>query len=95
MNTPSKPRRADARNVRRRDNIRPALLSAAGRCYAQRERLVYESAKRRLQRFSITIGGSYPAEMYERGGVGTVELNRDDASATSSTLASPPHPLCR
>ena len=56
MDTPSKPRGADARNDRRRDDIRPAFSSAAGRCYAQRERLVYESAERRPQCFSITIG---------------------------------------
>jgi hypothetical protein len=47
----------DARNARCRDDIRPAFSSAAGRCYAQRERLVYESTERRLQCFSATVGG--------------------------------------
>jgi hypothetical protein len=97
MNTPSKPRGTDARSTddRRRDDIRPAPSSAAGRCYAQRERLVYESAERRLQCFSITIGGGHPTELRERGDVGAVELKHDDAGATSPTFANSPHPLGR
>jgi hypothetical protein len=86
---------AALRNVRRPDDIRPAPSSAAGRCYAQRERLVYESAERRPQGFSITISRGHPTELRERGDVGAVELNRDDAGVTSPTFASPPHPLRR
>ena len=97
MDTPSKPRGADARSTddRRRDDIRPAFSSAAGRCYAQRERLVYESAERRPQCFSITIGRGHPTELRERGDVGAVELKHDDAGATSPTFANSPHPLGR
>jgi hypothetical protein len=86
---------ADARNACRRDDIWPALSSAAGRRYAQHERLVYETTERRPQGFSVTIGRGQPAETYERGDVGAVELERDDAGATSPTFANPPHPLGR
>jgi Tn3 transposase DDE domain len=47
----------DARYACCRDDIWPAFSSAARRCYAQRERLVYESTERRLQCFSATVGG--------------------------------------
>jgi hypothetical protein len=97
MNTPSKPRGADARarTTAAPMDIRPVFSSAAVRCYGQRERLVYESAERRPQCFSVTVGGGYPAEMHERGDVGAVELKHDDAGATSPTFANSPHPLGR
>ena len=80
---------------RRRDDIWPAFSSAAGRCYAQRERLVYESAERRPQCFSITLVRGHPAELCERGDVRAVELKHDDAGATSPSFANSPHPLGR
>ena len=97
MDTPSKAHRADARSTddRRRDDIWPAFSSAAGRRYAQRERLVYKSAERRPQCFSITIGRVDPTELRERGDVGAVELKHDDAGATSPSFANSPHPLGR
>jgi hypothetical protein len=87
------PRAAPSRHMPRGgDKLR--VTSSAGRSYAPRERLIYESAERRLQRFSITIGRGPPTEPRERDDVGAVELDHHDAGTAITTLASPPHPLC-
>jgi hypothetical protein len=97
MDTPSKPResRCEARTTAAATISGPRFQARRGGVTRNASAWFYESAERRPQCFSITIGRGHPTELRERGDVGAVELKHDDAGATSPTFANSPHPLGR